>query len=381
MRAGYFDNAATTPVKPPKLYEYVAQYMQDNGANAGRGDYASTVTAGKLIHETRELLLALLGAGYDREVVFMPSATIALNTVLNGIQVTEGGTVYVTHFEHNAVMRVLYALQKRIHFTIEFLPCDPGTFEFDPHEIQAKFARRKPEVVIMSQVSNVCGVIVPVREIAQSAKKFGATVIVDAAQACGLLGVDLSLVDYYIFAGHKTLFAPPGIGGFICRRDSDLRPFIYGGTGIDSANRDMPSHIPERFEAGSQNLMAIAGLNYALKWREQTGPERILSVEQANTKRLLEILSDFSFIHLMGNPVHRLSIASCNFSGFTSDEAGRILDERGISVRTGLHCAPEAHKFLQTFPAGTVRFSISYFTSDEDFDKLTSTLSELSEEM
>lgn len=381
MKAGYFDNAATTFVKPPQLYEYVAQYMQENGANAGRGEYDSTITAGKLIHETRELLLTLLGAGYDREVVFMPSATIALNTVLNGIQISRESTVYVTHFEHNAVMRVLYALQKRINFKIEFLPCDPETFEFDPHEIQAQFARHKPEVVIMSQVSNVCGVIVPVREIAQSAKKFGATVIVDAAQACGLLGVDLSLVDYYIFAGHKTLFAPPGIGGFICKKNSDLRPFIYGGTGIDSANREMPSSIPERFEAGSQNLMAIAGLNYALKWRKQVGQERILSVEQANTKRLLEILSTYSFIKLVGEPAHRISIVSCNFSGFTSDETGRILNERGISVRTGLHCAPEAHKFLQTFPAGTVRFSISYFTSDADFDKLTSTLSDLREEM
>lgn len=381
MRIGYFDNAATTYVKPPKLYEYVAQYMQENGANVGRGEYASTITAGKLIQETRGMLSALLGAGHDHEVVFMPSATIALNTVLNGIQISSGSTVYVTHFEHNAVMRVLYALQKKINFTIEFLSCDPRTLEFDLNEIQTQFTKNKPKLVIMSQISNVCGVVVPVCEIAQVAKKFGATVVVDAAQSCGLLRVDFATIDYYIFAGHKTLFAPLGVGGFLCRKNSELRPFIYGGTGIDSSNREMPENIPERFEAGSPNLMAIAGLNYALKWRKQIGQEKILSVEEANTKALFQILSNYNFIKMIGENAHRLSIISCNFSGFTSDEMGRVLNERGISVRTGLHCAPEAHKFLQTFPAGTVRFSISYFTSEEDLDKLNTVLSELSDEM
>lgn len=381
MMIGYFDNAATTYKKPDGMYEYMSNYMLSCGANVGRGSYESSITSGKLVAETRSNILKLMDAPEYKAVVFCPSATIAMNTVIFGSNLKDGDIVYVSHFEHNAVLRPLYQLQKTISFTIKYLPmASNNRFEFDINEIEQAIAKDKPRMVIVSHVSNVLGIVAPVEKIAKIAHNNDAIMIVDGAQSCGLIKCDLSYVDYYIFAGHKTLLGPTGIGGFICNRASKLSPFIFGGTGIDSINTNMPESIPERFEAGTLNLLSIVGLSYSVKWILSNYDE-VQRRERENLKRLYTIISCYPFFNIVSPYPAISSIVSCYVKGYTSDEIGNVLSERGISTRTGLHCAPLAHEYIGSSPEGLIRFSISPFTSEEDFACLEKVLKELSQEI
>lgn len=381
IQLGYFDNAATTLKKVPGLYEFIAQYMNDYGLNSGRGEYGAVRSTGKMVRDTRNLLLNLLHADTRKEVIFCPSATIALNTILCGIDISAGDNVYISHFEHNAVVRVLHNIQKEVNFNLEYLSLDASSLKYNEQDIKAQFAAKKPKAVIVSQVSNVCGIVQPIDMLFKIAKEYNAITIADAAQACGVIDTTLENIDYYVFAGHKTLYAPFGIAGFVCSKTSALKAFIYGGTGIDSANVEMPNTIPERFEAGSLNTMAIAGLNYSLKWILERGVQSIEKREVENYNRLKEILSSYDFISLVGISDNASAIISCKFKGYAPDEIGGVLDRFGVLVRTGLHCSPTAHKFLNTFPEGTVRFSISYFTEQNDFEKLREALDTIEEQM
>lgn len=374
MIKGYFDNAATTYKKPDGMYEYISQVMYDCGANVGRGEYDASMQSGKVVADTRKYLLHLTKAPEDRTVIFTPSATIALNTIIFGIDLKDGDVVYVSQFEHNAVLRPLYALQEKISIVIKFLPMDKeNKYIFDLIRIEQEFLHYKPRLVIVSHVSNVTGNIAPVDAISGIAKKYSAITVIDGSQSCGLLACNMFNVDYYVFAGHKTLLGPTGIGGFICKKNIKIKPFVYGGTGIDSANHYMPEYLPERFEAGTLNLMSIVGLNYSLRWiinNIKFYRER----ENINVKRVYKILSNCEFIKITSPSSNVSGIVSCVFNGYTSDEIGQVLAENGISVRTGLHCAPKAHEYVGSFPEGLVRFSVTCFTDEEDFKVLESVL-------
>ena len=162
-----------------------------------------------------------------------------------------------------------------------------------------------------------------------------------------------------------------------------LAPVIFGGTGYDSANQDMPNSIPEKYEMGTLNIAGIAGLNAALRWIKQKGIDNLYLEEQHNRDKLIEVLSNYSFIRIIGNyPNNKyVGIVSCLFDGISSDSMGPILSERNVAVRTGLHCAPRAHSYLNTYPAGTVRFSVNTFTNDHDFQVLNDALDSIREEM
>lgn len=378
---GYFDNAATTYRKPEGMYDYVAQYMQENGANVGRGAYKMSSEGGKHLSLLRKKILSLVAAPETKTVVILPSATVALNAILFGLDFNEKAIIYISHFEHNAILRPLHELQKRKEIEIRFLAmCHEKRFEYDIEQIKKDFARENPAAVIVSQVSNVFGTVAPVEQIADAAKQYCASTIVDAAQACGLVECNLSNIDYYVFAGHKTLLGPDGIGGFICNRSTSLRPIIYGGTGVDSANREMPKTVPERFEAGSINLMAVVGLEYSVDWI-MAHKDLMLSREEDNIKRLYETLSVFHWLKIVTPYPHTRGIISCKVDGYTSDEFGNILCDHGIAVRSGLHCSPEAHRYIGTFPEGLVRFSVSCFTDDNDFEMLKKALVVINDNM
>lgn len=199
-------------------------------------------------------------------------------------------------------------------------------------------------------------------------------------QTAGLIDTDLSSdnYDYAIFEGHKMLYGPMGIGGIIAKPTIKISPLIYGGTGVESANQDMPDEIPVKYEAGSHNISAISGLNASLRWIRNIGIEKIYIKEQQLTKRLIEIIEKHDNITVL-KPKNYIGVISCVFDGYSSDNIGQVLNENNIAVRTGLHCAPYAHKFLGTFPAGTVRFSLSYFNSDEDLQKLEQVLDYIEE--
>ena len=369
----YFDNAATTFPKPECVYAFMDSFYRKHGGNAGRGQYKLAAESSKIIFETRGFIQKIL-CSPNKDVIFAPSATVALNMVIQGLLADEKKkTVYISPFEHNSVTRVLHHFEKRGKICVRQLFVSPD-FEYDIEKINAQFAEIPPDIVIVSHASNVIGLVAPVLEIFAVAKKYGALTVTDMAQTAGLLPLDVAsdLVDFAVFAGHKTLYGPFGIGGFAKNRNVALEPVLFGGTGVDSANQEMPENIPGRYEMGSQNICAVAGLHAAAQWFLQNQDE-IRAAEEKNHRRLLEILRQYDFVKIAG-PADRFSektkcigVVSTVFDGYAAEDIGNVFDEMEIAVRTGLQCSPLAHKFLGTFPAGTVRFSVGYFTGEEDF--------------
>ena len=248
-----------------------------------------------------------------------------------------------------------------------------------------KYSEVKPDLVVVSHASNVCGLIAPVEEIFTLAKKYSATTIVDMAQTAGLVdcNVGSTIFDFAVFAGHKTLYGPTGISGFVMSPEIKIPSVFFGGTGYESASQDMPDSLPEQFEMGTQNTSGLAGLNAALQWNKTLSTATIWNKEQEHRQKLLDLLSEYWFIKIIGNNPDRqyVGIVSCLIEGVSSDSAAGIFDRCGISVRTGLHCAPLAHQFLGTYPAGTVRFSVGYFTNDTDFAQLKDALDYIEENL
>lgn len=378
----YFDNAATTYPKPACVYEAMDDYYRHHGdGSAGRGTYAGARDAGRLLADVRRGLRELFHTEHHAAVL-TSSATEALNLVLQGIPYSSGENVFLSPFEHNAVLRPLHAMREQIPFDVERLAVDRETLAFDIDAIEAQFAVHPPRLVVLSHASNVCGAVTPVAEIFALAKKYHAMTVLDMAQTAGLIDTDLVMVqaDAAVFAGHKTLLGPFGAAGVMLRDGVRLRPLLYGGTGIDSANAAMPEDAPLRYEAGSRNMLAAAGLHAAIGYLEKEGIDKIFAAERDAREYLVSILNAYDFIHPIV-PKCGIGVISTTFDGFAPDEAGRILGERGIAVRTGLHCAPEAHRFLGTFPAGTVRFSVSAMTEEKDFEALRMALDEVAEEI
>ncbi|MGV8154999.1 MAG: aminotransferase class V-fold PLP-dependent enzyme [Alkaliphilus sp.] len=381
-KVAYFDNAATTFPKSESVYTFMDYFHREYGVNVGRGQHKLAFIASKLVDETKELLKQLFNCN-NKKIVFAHTATEALNIILQGLVTEDNFNIYITPFEHNAVTRVLHYLSSTYKVNIIELEVDRSTMNYDLEAIKYQFAEQKPNIVIMSHASNVCGVIAPIDEISKMAKKYEAINVIDMCQTAGLLDIDLSNnnIDFAVFAAHKTLYGPFGVAGFVCSTNRLLKPLLYGGTGIDSANQDLPKTIPERYEVASPNIVAIAGLNASLKWMKEIGKKGIIAKESENHDILLSILKSYENISIIGQATNNKSIGviSCKFNLYSSDNIGRILSERNIAVRTGLHCAPLAHKFLRTYPEGTVRFSIGYFTRDEDFTVLEDALDYIEE--
>lgn len=375
-KIAYFDNAATTFPKPEYVYAFMDKFYRECGVNVGRGQHKLASKASALVQETRELLLDLFHCP-AKKVVFTHTATEAINLILRGLPISNNYTIYISPFEHNAVTRVLYHLQTTYDIQIEILSFDRKTMTYDMARIRNQFAEKNPNWMIVSHASNICGVVSPVKELCHLSKEFGAVNIIDMCQTAGLVDTDLSSedIDFAVFAGHKTLYSPLGVAGIISNFAIKLKPLIFGGTGIESANQSLPESIPERYEVASADITAISGLKASLEWIKETGIENIYKKEQENYKRLVELLSGHENIKLIDTAdTKSIGVISCLFEGYGSDSIGQILSEQNIAVRTGLHCAPIAHKFLGTFPAGTVRFSVSYFNTNEDFEMLENAL-------
>ncbi len=379
----YFDNAATTYPKPDSVYSFMDEFYRKSGANAGRGNYDLAKRAKQLIDETRKLIQTVLHCP-TKQVVFTPTATIALNIILQGMVHLGVKNIYISPFEHNAVTRVLHAYEKTGKINVSELNVS-ADLKYDLERIRYQFDDKKPDMVIISHASNVIGLVAPITEIFELAKKYTAYTVADMSQTAGLVdtNVGLSSFDYAVFAGHKTLYGPTGISGFVMDPEIKLPPVFFGGTGFESANQDQPDSLPERFEIGTLNISGIAGLNAALKWSVGLGIQAIANKESENRERLLSILNNYDWIKIIGNKSGNkyVGIVSCLIEGISSDSAETIFSERGIAVRTGLQCAPSAHKFMRTYPSGTVRFSVCYFTSEEDFSELKDALDDIEEEL
>lgn len=378
----YFDNAATTFPKPSVVYDYADSFYRNSGGNIGRGGNALAVAAGEIAKAAKSNLKKL----YDcpaGEVVFTASATDALNRILLGLNLAKDDVVYCTPFEHNAVTRPLFHLAETTGIRIEILPFDDETFVPRYEEIEEAFVAQPPRLVVMTHASNVCGAVVPVETVARMAKAYGTTTVIDMSQTAGLLPLQLSsdLFDFAVFAGHKTLYGPFGIGGFICKRGAKLRPVFFGGNGINSVEQRLPENIIQMEEIGSQNTYAIAGLKASTDWLLEQGLEAIREIEMENRDRLLDCLRAAGFCSLIGEGMEceRIGVVSALFDGYSPDEGEMVLGRCGVAVRSGIQCAPYAHRFLGTLPAGTIRFSVSALTGDPEFDALERALDAIAE--
>lgn len=379
----YFDNAATTYPKPECVYTFMDQFYRQNGGNAGRGHYSIAQSAGELILDTRKRLQELLHCP-AKQVVFTPTATIALNIIIQGIIASGVKNVYISPFEHNAVTRTLHHYEQIERISVTQLSVTKD-LKYDLEKIRYQFDAVKPDLVIVSHASNTIGLVAPIEDIFSLAKKYDAYTLVDMAQSAGVIdcNIGLNCIDFAVFAGHKTLYGPTGISGFVMEPSIKLPAVLFGGTGYESANQDMPESMPEKYEMGTLNVVGIAGLNASLKWIQEKTIETLALKEKENRGKLLEILNNYDFIRIVGNYESNeyVGIVSCLIEGISSDSAGNIFDHQGISVRTGLHCAPLAHRFMGTYPAGTIRFSVNYFTSEEDFEQLIEALDFIEENL
>lgn len=375
----YLDNAATTFPKPGVVYDAMDKMNREGAVNAGRGAYKLAQDANRLIEETKELIRRLIYVDISAAVIFAPSITIAMNQIVNGLRIRDKAVVYLSPYEHNAVARSVHELAKKKSLIVKEIPIN-SDLEIDLEKMKYEFAKDKPEAVFCTHVSNVTGYILPVKQIFEESKKYDCVNVLDSAQSMGLVEIraDLMKVDIVAFTGHKTLYGPLGIGGFVNVSGIPLDVFISGGTGSDSLNLEMPDGKESRYESSSCNIVAVAGLNAALK---DINPELCMKHEKELSNYLIDKLSSIKEIkmYLPRNQIHHVGIVSFVVEGFNSEGIGMILDEDfDIAVRTGYHCAPFIHKYLKDAGTlGTVRIGLGQFSTMEDIDKLLTGLKEI----
>ena len=380
MQATYLDNASTAYPKAPQVADAVRDYIINTGCNIGRGEYSQAYSAAEMVFETREMLCGLFHFNRPQNVIFTMNITQSLNFLLKGL-LKQGDHVLVSSVEHNAVMRPLtQLLEDGVSFTR--MPCnEQGGLITDRLD---SLVQPNTRAVVLLHASNVCGTIMPLEAVSRLCRRHGLLLILDSAQTAGAFDIDmLSLgLDAVAFTGHKSLLGPQGVGGFLItdKLAQQTTPLITGGTGSVSDRETTPAFLPDRFEAGTMNLPGIAGLHASLSFLKETGIAAICRHEQELSRQLQEGLSVIPCARVVGSrdPFERAPIVSVDFTGYDNAEIAYLLDsEYGIMTRCGLHCAPNAHRTLQTFPQGTVRFSMGFSNSKEQISYALGSLSKV----
>lgn len=375
----YMDNAATSWPKPESVYQAVDRFNREIGASPGRGSHRKTIEAGFLLLEAREALAKLFNIGENSNIVFTVNVTTALNIALKGI-LNPGDHVIVSSMEHNAVARPLATLEK-MGVDISIIQCAPDG-SLDPHDVKSGL-RDNTRLISILHASNVTGTIMPVAEVGKIAHQAGALFLVDAAQTAGILPIDVEKqnIDILAFTGHKGLMGPQGTGGLYIRPGVEIRPLIEGGTGSLSELVHQPDFLPDRFESGTPNTPGIAGLGAGVKFLLETGVENIRKHEQELTDLLISGLKEIKGITIYGPGDGRkqTAVVSINLDGIDCGELSFLLDKKyGIISRSGLHCAPMAHKTIGTLHKGTCRLSPGYFTTQDDINRVIRAIDEIS---
>lgn len=376
----YLDNASTTFPKPKEVADDVYQYMTQVGCNINRGCYQNAYNVEEIVFNTRMLLCEFFDAPDCKNVVFTKNVTESINTILKGF-LKAGDHILVSSMEHNCVMRPLtQLLEKGISYSL--IPCEnDGSIILDAIK---PLITSQTKAVICTHASNVCGTILPIKKIGEICKENGILFFLDSAQTAGILPISMKEmnIDAVAFTGHKGLLGPQGIGGFILSDNmvDKIDPLIVGGTGSFSDSIDIPALMPDRFESGTLNLPGIIGLHASLSWIKQVGIESIYQHEINLTQKFLEgllKLEENGLVSIVGkkDTRDRLGVVSIQTYDMDIANVAFILDEKyEIMTRVGQHCAPMAHKTLNTFPTGTLRFSFGYFNSEEDIEITLSAL-------
>ena len=378
----YLDNAATTYPKPPGVVAAVCDYMEHNGASAGRGAYRAALESRQIIDDCRAAIARLFAAGPDCHVCFTLNGTDGLNMAIKGL-VRPGDHVVTTAMDHNSVLRPLWALQERGGVTHTVVPADPDTTRVTVDAIAAAL-RPNTRLVALNHASNVTGVLQPYEAVAELCRARYSPLLRDAAQSAGHLPIDLGRVPVDVLAcpGHKGLLGPLGTGVLIVRdrvaeRIETLRE---GGTGSESESPVQPWQMPDRFEPGSHNAPGIAGLRVAVEWLLARGLPAVRAHELELCARLADGL-DAAGVRWFGPraPAERVGVFSVRIDGFDPGELATLLElHHGVLSRAGLHCAPLAHRTIGTdTDGGTTRLSCSALTTEGDVDAAVAALAEL----
>jgi cysteine desulfurase/selenocysteine lyase len=371
----YLDNAATTFPKPEAVYQAIDKCMRHYAGNQGRSGHRLSMQASREVYETRELLAKLFNIQNPLRIVFTENGTEALNLGLKGV-LEPGDHVVTSSMEHNSVYRPLNALaEKGITFSIVL--CSPdGCLDI---EAFTAALQQNTKMVILNHASNVTGEMLPIREVGEICAKKGILFMVDAAQTAGILDIDVQdlKIDLLAAPGHKGLFGPQGTGFLYIGEGLDLKPLKEGGTGSRSEDVFQPLMMPDRYESGTLNAPGIIGLGAGIKFLQQETLQKIRAHDEKLRHYFIEALSQIETVRLYGAGA-LISVVSLNIEGLDSTETAYLLDrEYDIFVRPGLHCAPLTHRTLGTLDTGTVRFSFSYFNTEDEVQQSVSAIQKI----
>ena len=368
----YLDAAATTFQKPRAVADAIVQAM-GTASNPGRGGYEAAAQAAGILFRCRSAAAELFHVPSEEQVVFTFNATHALNIAVKSL-VKSGDRVVVSGYEHNAVMRPLYEMG-RVRIDTAAGPL------FEPEAMLRAFERAvTPDTaaVFCTHVSNVFGFVLPVEGIAEICRRRGVPLVIDASQSAGVLSLDLTETGAAFIAmpGHKWLYGPQGTGLLLCAHDTV--PLIAGGTGSMSALPGMPPYLPDRLEAGTQNVPGIAGLLEGIRFVRRLGLGAIAAHERALIRTLAEQLHALPEVRFWAaeDPIGQTGVLSLQVPGTDCEMLAAWFAQRDIALRAGLHCAPLAHRTVGTFPAGTLRVSVSAFNTMQEIATFTDVLKE-----
>ena len=375
----YLDNAATTIHKPEGVAQAMVQALSSLG-NSGRGAHEATLDASRIIYGTREKLARLFGIKDPMRIAFTCNATESLNIAINGL-FEKGDHVITTMCEHNSVLRPLYRLEEN-GVELSILPADSkGVLMYGELE---QLIQKNTRAIVITHASNLSGNVTDLGRVSAIAQKYKLLLVVDVSQSAGCIPIDVEKmgIDVLCFTGHKGLMGPQGTGGIYVREGLKIRPLKVGGSGVHSYDREHPKEMPTALEAGTLNGTGIAGLFSSLDFILDTGVEAIHKKEMKLAKRFFDGIKDLPEVTVYGDwqNSERTAIVSVNLG---TEESGQVSDwlweDYGIAVRAGAHCAPLMHKALGTEKQGAVRFSFSYFNTEEEVDAAIQALKEILE--
>ena len=370
----YLDNAATSFPKPESVAAEMIAFQRDIGANPGRSGHGRSVESARVIFETREALAKLFYVDDPLRIILTKNSTEALNIAIQGA-LQAGDHVITSSMEHNSVMRPLRFLEANgVQLTV--VPCSP-TAALDPDDIRKAF-RINTKMVVLTHASNVTGAIMPIEAVGAVIKeKSDALFCVDAAQTAGVLPINVEemSIDLLAFTGHKSLYGPQGTGGLYIRKgvEKRIRPMMMGGTGSRSEFEEQPDFMPDKYESGTPNTIGYAGLKAGVNFVLEHTPEAIRAKEQKLVSCFLDRLKkcgDDVTIYGPRDASEQTAVVSFNVKDVVPSDAALYMEDTwGILCRPGLHCAPAAHRTINTFPQGTIRFSFGFFNNNQDVDR------------
>lgn len=376
----YLDNAATTMHKPQQVIDAVVAAMTSMG-NAGRGANEASLSAARIIYDTRDKLAKLFGAENARQIAFTNNSTESLNIAIKGL-LNPGDHVITTMLEHNSVLRPLYEMEKMgVRLTI-VKSNENGTLNLADIE---KEITEDTKLIICTNGSNLTGNYVDVKAIGELAHRHDVLFAVDASQTAGVFPINVKEmnIDVLCFTGHKGLLGPQGTGGIYVREGLQLRPLKTGGSGVQTFNKTHPVEMPTALEAGTLNGHGIAGLHAALTYLEETGIDTIRAREQELMWKFYEGVKEIPTVKVYGDfsTKDRCAVVTLNIGDYdSSDVSDELLTVYGISTRPGGHCAPLMHEALGTVEQGAVRFSFSHYNTDEEIELAIQAVRELAQE-